>query len=144
QSYRETLLTAVQEVTDALALDQSLQRQIEERQQALDSARRNEARYLARYRSGLATLLELLSVQQSRYDLEAQLNSLTYERLNNRIQLGLALGWPAQALGSSSQVTSQVTSQVLLQDSSQPESQSASKSASHVQLLSQTSPQGES
>jgi outer membrane protein TolC len=92
QAYRETLLTAVTEVDNALDQERSLARQQAAIERALASARNNEARYLRRYRSGLADLLDLLSVQQSRYALESQLNSLMYSRLNNRIQLGLALG----------------------------------------------------
>jgi outer membrane protein TolC len=37
-------------------------------------------------------ILDLLSVQQQTFDIESQLNTLLYERLVNRIELGLALG----------------------------------------------------
>ena len=94
QSYRDTLLTAVSEVENALDNEKALAMREDAIERALGTAKSNEARYLRRYRSGLATLLELISVQQSRYDLEDNLNSLRYERLSNRIALGLALGLP--------------------------------------------------
>ncbi|MDO6804037.1 TolC family protein, partial [Wenyingzhuangia sp. 1_MG-2023] len=94
QSYRETLLTAVVEVENALDQEATLARQQEAIQRALESARANETRYVRRYRSGLVDMLDLLSVQQSRYSLEDTLNTLTYQRLSNRITLGLALGLP--------------------------------------------------
>jgi outer membrane protein TolC len=109
QAYRETLLTAVTEVENALDQEVALERQQAAIQRALLSARANEERYLRRYRSGLVDLLDLLTVQQSRYDLEGTLNTLTYQRLSNRITLGLALGLPGTAslkntTGSSSEL----------------------------------------
>lgn len=95
EAYREALLTAVTEVDNALDLEQSLQQQQDAIERALLTARSNEDRYRQRYRAGLVDLLDLLSVQQTRFSLESQLNSLTWQRLNNRIQLGLALGLPA-------------------------------------------------
>jgi len=94
QSYRDVLLTAVSEVENAIDNERTLAIREEAIRKALGTARSNEQRYLSRYRSGLATLLELISVQQSRYDLEDDLNTLIYERLSNRISLGLALGLP--------------------------------------------------
>ena len=41
------------------------------------------------------TVLDLLNVQQQTYDLESRLDDLTYNRLANRIDLGLALGLEA-------------------------------------------------
>ncbi|GAB3103179.1 TolC family protein [Aestuariicella hydrocarbonica] len=92
QAYRETLFSAVQEVEDAIGLERSLNRQLHYTQAAVDSARRNLNQYQSKYRSGLATMLDLLLVQQQAYDLEAQLDNLTYQFLSNRITLGLALG----------------------------------------------------
>ncbi len=112
QAYRETLLTAVTEVENALDQEVALERQQAAIQRALLSARANEERYLRRYRSGLVDLLDLLTVQQSRYDLEGTLNTLTYQRLSNRITLGLALGLPGTAslkntTGSSSELSTE-------------------------------------
>lgn len=95
QDYRQTLLTAVNEVGDTLGLEQSLTRQQQHVSQALASARNNLTQYQNSYRAGLVTILDLLNVQQQTYDLESHLDDLTYNRLANRIDLGLALGLEA-------------------------------------------------
>jgi len=92
QAYRETLLNAVQEVENAIGQESSLAKQQQQIDSALLSARRNYQQYQQKYRNGLVSVLDLLEVQQQTFDLESQLNDLTYERLSNRITLGLALG----------------------------------------------------
>ncbi|MGI3131558.1 TolC family protein [Halopseudomonas pachastrellae] len=92
QAYRETLLGAVNEVSDALGQEQALEQQQAHITEALARQRNSLTQYQRRYRTGGATLLELLEVQQQTYDLEAQLDTLIYNRLTNRITLGLALG----------------------------------------------------
>jgi NodT family efflux transporter outer membrane factor (OMF) lipoprotein len=91
-AYRETLLNAVSEVENALSLEKSLQARQQYIQQALESAERSSQVYTRKYRQGLSTFLELLQIQEQTYDLESQLTQLTYQRLSNRITLGLALG----------------------------------------------------
>jgi NodT family efflux transporter outer membrane factor (OMF) lipoprotein len=91
-AYREILLDAVIEVENALSLEKSLEAQQQHIQQALESAERSNRVYTRKYRQGLSTLLELLQIQEQTYDLESQLIQLTYQRLSNRITLGLALG----------------------------------------------------
>jgi len=92
QSYRETLLTAVEEVRNALAREQELADRQSFIASALASQQLTLERYQEKYRAGNATILELLSVQQQTYDLESQLDTLTFNRLDNRITLALALG----------------------------------------------------
>lgn len=92
QNYRETLLTAVEEVRNALARAQALAERQTYIQQALEKQRLTLMRYQDKYRAGNATILELLEVQGQTYDLEAQLDTLTFNRLDNRITLALALG----------------------------------------------------
>ncbi|MCS4502550.1 TolC family protein [Arhodomonas aquaeolei] len=92
QAYRETLLTAVTEVGDAIGQEQALKTRLAHTRDALASARRSLANYRRRYRAGLVTILDLLDVQEQTYDLKAQLNELTRSRLANRVDLGLALG----------------------------------------------------
>jgi outer membrane protein TolC len=91
-AYRETLLNAVSEVENALSLEKSLEAQQQYIQQALDSAERSQQMYTRKYRQGLSTFLELLQIQEEAFDLESELTQLTYQRLSNRITLGLALG----------------------------------------------------
>ncbi|WP_461518624.1 TolC family protein [Porticoccus sp.] len=95
QDYRQTLLTAINEVGDTLGLEQSLTRQQQHVSEALASARNNLTQYQNSYRAGLVTILDLLNVQQQTYDLESRLDDLNYNRLANRIDLGLALGLDA-------------------------------------------------
>jgi len=92
QAYRDMLLNAVTEVEDALGQERSLAQQQLHIEDALTRQQNNLSQYQQRYRNGTATVLELLSVQQQTYDLEAQLDTLIYNRLTNRIVLGLALG----------------------------------------------------
>ncbi|WCE31569.1 TolC family protein [Vibrio sp. SCSIO 43137] len=96
-TYQETLLTAVNEVENALGQEKSLQRQQSHIRDALASAKRSSVTYEEKYRQGLATIFDLLTAQQKTFDLESQLTQMTYNRLSNRIDLGLALG-----LGASS------------------------------------------
>lgn len=93
-------MTAVQEVEDAIDQETSLARQQDHLQEALASARRTLDQYRQKYRTGLVSLLDLLEVQQQLYDLQAQLDDLTYQRLDNRIGLGLALGLGTKENGS--------------------------------------------
>jgi outer membrane protein TolC len=91
-AYRETLLTAVQEVEDAIGRERSLTEQVRHTENALGLERDNLRRYEQQYRAGLVDMLDLLQVGASCFDLEIQLNTLVHDRLANRIVLGLALG----------------------------------------------------
>ncbi len=91
-AYRSTLLTAVQEVDTALQREHALTEQQQYLRQAVASAEQTVGQYQQRYRQGLVSILDLLSVQQQAFDLRQQLNTATYQHLNNRITLGLALG----------------------------------------------------
>lgn len=97
QVFREALLTAVAEVEDALGSEQELAKRQRHIADALAAAERTAAQYQSKYRAGLVDILDLLSAQQQSYDLAAQLDNLIYQRLANRISLGLALGLGAQA-----------------------------------------------
>ncbi len=92
QRYRETLLTAVNEVEQYLSLEQNLLTRQQHIADALKSAQNSLEQYQTSYRTGLVDILDLLTVQQQTYNLEATLDNLIYQRLINRINLGLALG----------------------------------------------------
>jgi NodT family efflux transporter outer membrane factor (OMF) lipoprotein len=91
-AYRETLLNAVTEVENALSLEKSLQKQQSHIRSAFESAQLSSQLYTQQYRQGLTSFLDLLTIQKETYDLEAELTQITYQRLSNRIALGLALG----------------------------------------------------
>ncbi|MEX1201021.1 MAG: TolC family protein [Methylophaga sp.] len=97
QDYRDQLLTAVTEIEQALSFEQALQSQQQSVEKALASAENNLKQYQSSYQNGLKTILELLSVQQQNFDLQAQRDDLIYQRLLNRINLGLALGMEINA-----------------------------------------------
>ncbi|GLO63962.1 multidrug transporter [Vibrio sp. MACH09] len=91
-SYQETLLTAVNEVENAAGQEYALARQQQHVTEALESAKRSFVTYEEKYRQGLVDIFDLLTAQQKTFDLESQLSQITYNRLSNRIDLGLALG----------------------------------------------------
>lgn len=90
--YQDTLLSAVNEVENALGQEQSLTQQQLQISKALASAKRSFSNYQSKYQQGLVDILDLLTVQQQVYDLQAQLSQINYTLLTNRIDLGLALG----------------------------------------------------
>jgi len=91
-AYQSTLLTAVNEVENAVGQERALAKQQEHLQNALKSAKRSSDNYKEKYRQGLVDILDLLTIQQQTYDTEAKLVNAIYDRLVNRIDLGLALG----------------------------------------------------
>ncbi|MCV6626683.1 MAG: TolC family protein [Cellvibrionaceae bacterium] len=90
--YKQTVLSAMQEVEQALSQDRSLARRSAYYQVAKQQAERVLEDYKMRYRSGLVGILELLQVQQQTLDLRSALIQVQAARLDNRIVLGLALG----------------------------------------------------
>jgi len=92
-AFQETLLTAVNEVDNAIAQEQAISQRITLTQAALASAKRSETTYTERYRQGTVSLIDLLQVQQQTFSLQGQVTQLIYQRLTNRITLGLALGF---------------------------------------------------
>jgi NodT family efflux transporter outer membrane factor (OMF) lipoprotein len=91
QRYKETLLTAVIEVENAIDQERSLNKQLSHLNSALESARNNLEQFEKSYRTGLVDILDLLAIQQQTYDLESRVNDTTFALLANRITLGLAL-----------------------------------------------------
>ena len=90
--YRETLLTAVQETQNALDSETALRARISHTNVALANAERSVSTIEGQYRQGLADILDLLSVYDTRFNLQAQAVELHAQKLQNRIDLGLALG----------------------------------------------------
>ncbi len=102
-NYESRILTAYREVETALAAESILA----EHKQALESATRNAlaARNLAeqRYRAGLSDIITVLSSQRTALDSESALLTIRRARLDNRVDLHLALGGgfsPAAAPGA--------------------------------------------
>ncbi|MGO3740442.1 MAG: TolC family protein [Marinomonas foliarum] len=92
QNYRETLLTAVNEIENTLGQERVLSQQVQHIKDALSSGQKNLTQYEKKYRSGLVELSDLINAQTTAFNLEAQLDNLIYQQLSNRVDLGLALG----------------------------------------------------
>jgi NodT family efflux transporter outer membrane factor (OMF) lipoprotein len=92
QDYRDTLLTAVNEVENTLGQERVLSLQEQHIRDALNSSKKNLSQYEKKYRTGLIEINDLIDAQTTTYDLEAQLDDIIYQHLSNRVDLGLALG----------------------------------------------------
>lgn len=90
--FQEKLLSAVNEVENSIAQEQAITTRLALTESAFASAKRSEKSYISRYRQGTVSLIDLLQIQQQTFSLQSQVTQLTYELLNNRITLGLALG----------------------------------------------------
>lgn len=99
-NYRQTVLTAYQEVEDNLAALRILQTEAATQQQAVVSAQHEEAIALSRYRSGLADYLQVITAQS--IDLSNQLTAaqILTRRMSASVLLIKALGggWNASEL----------------------------------------------
>lgn len=91
QAYKEKLLTAVIEIENYSEQEQSLQIQLVHLKKAKQRADNNLKNYQKSYRTGLVSMLDLLTVQQQTFDVDAQINDTIFSLLSNRINLGLAL-----------------------------------------------------
>tara|TARA_R110001583_G_scaffold41891_2_gene133225 strand:- start:51762 stop:53123 length:1362 start_codon:yes stop_codon:yes gene_type:complete len=91
QVYKQKLLTAVIEIENYTAQEQSLQQQLHHLEAASQSANNNLINFQQSYRTGLVSMLDLLTVQRQTYDLDSQINETIFALLSNRISLGLAL-----------------------------------------------------
>lgn len=98
ETYRQTVLTALSEVENALSQEQALARQQTALAQALAASRLSEGHARDRYRRGLVTAREMLQARLDHADIERAQARTDAARLDARIQLGLALGlpWTAQ------------------------------------------------
>jgi multidrug efflux system outer membrane protein len=90
--YAQTVLNAYAEVETALAAEKLLKELVKALQIAAEQAM--AARKLAedRYSRGLTNLIEVLEAQRRAFDSQSQLLSVRRQRLENRIDLFLALG----------------------------------------------------
>ena len=92
QEYRDTLLTAVNEINNSVGQEKVLSARIVHTTSAIATAESDLRLTEQQYRSGLSSLTDLINAQQTLFDLQAQLDTLHYQQLSNRIDLGLALG----------------------------------------------------
>ncbi len=100
-NYRQTVLSAFQDVEDQLAAQRLLSRQSEAENAALKSARRTLDISLNRYKGGVITYLEVATAQSIALSHEQTVVQLNATRLNASISLikALGAGWDTIALG---------------------------------------------
>jgi NodT family efflux transporter outer membrane factor (OMF) lipoprotein len=95
--YRETVLTALQEVENELVASRILAQQYELRREASAAADAAEQMELNRYRAGTASWLELATAQNSAYSARRSLSQTAVQRQTADVALIQALGggWKA-------------------------------------------------
>ena len=90
--YRATVISALEEVENALASEHYLRRQEESTKVALTAALKAEARVRNQYESGLTDLITLLETQRRVFSTKESLVNVSLLRYQNRVALALALG----------------------------------------------------
>ena len=91
-SYESRILQSYQEVESALASEDTLLRRERATAGAVGQSRAAQELAEERYRLGLADIITVLSAQRAAYNSESQLLALRRARLDNRVDLHLALG----------------------------------------------------
>jgi NodT family efflux transporter outer membrane factor (OMF) lipoprotein len=109
--YRQTVLTAFQQVEDFLAAVRILSQQIELQQEAVKSAERFLELANARYYTGVDTYLNVLVAQTTLLSNQQNLASLRTQAMTASVQLIQALGggWDSSQLPSPAQVSGRIT-----------------------------------
>ncbi len=90
--YGTVVLTAFQEVETALASEPLLKRQAEALAVSAEESRAGEELALEQYRSGLVNFVTVLEAQRRAFDAQRSLIQVQNARIQNRINLYLALG----------------------------------------------------
>jgi NodT family efflux transporter outer membrane factor (OMF) lipoprotein len=106
-SYRQTVLTAFQQVEDALAEVRILSREIQQEQQAVDSAQTYLKLEQARYETGVDPYVDVLIAQTTVLSDQQILNTLQVQQVTSAVALVEALGggWDRSQLPSTQQMT---------------------------------------
>jgi NodT family efflux transporter outer membrane factor (OMF) lipoprotein len=105
--YRQTVLTAFQQVEDALAEVRILSKEIRQQEQAVDSARTFLKLEQARYETGIDPYINVLTAQTTVLADQQTLNNLQVQQMTSAVALVQALGggWDRSQLPSPQQVT---------------------------------------
>lgn len=105
--YRETVLTAFQQVEDSLAEVRILFREIQQEQEAVNSAQTYLKLEQARYETGIDPYVDVLIAQTTLLNDQQTLNNLQVEEMTSAVALVEALGggWDSSQLPTPAQVT---------------------------------------
>jgi NodT family efflux transporter outer membrane factor (OMF) lipoprotein len=106
-AYRQTVLTAFQQVEDALAEVRILSKEIQQEQQAVNSAQTFLKLEQARYESGIDPYVDVLVAQTTVLANQQTLNGLQVEQMMAAVSLveNLGGGWDVSQLPTPQQVT---------------------------------------
>jgi NodT family efflux transporter outer membrane factor (OMF) lipoprotein len=105
--YRQVVLTAFQQVEDSLAEVRILSKEIQQQQQAVNSAQTFLKLELGRYETGVDPYVDVLIAQTTLLSNEQTLNNLQVQEMASAVALVEALGggWDRSQLPSTEQVT---------------------------------------
>jgi NodT family efflux transporter outer membrane factor (OMF) lipoprotein len=111
-AYRQTVLTAFQQVEDALAEVRILSKEVQQQQQAVNSAQTYLKIEEARYETGIDPYVDVLIAQNTVLADLQTLNALQVEEITSSVALIEALGggWDSSQLPSPGQVAQKPTS----------------------------------
>jgi outer membrane protein TolC len=106
-SYRQTVLIAFQQVEDSLAEVRILSKEIQQEQQAVDSAQTFLKLEQARYDTGVDPYIDVLIAQTTVLTDQQTLNGLQVQQMTSSVALVEALGggWDRSQLPTTQQVT---------------------------------------
>jgi NodT family efflux transporter outer membrane factor (OMF) lipoprotein len=110
-AYRQTVLTAFQQVEDHLASVRILSQQIEQLQQAVASAQTNLELEMGRYETGLDPYIDVVIAQTTLLNNQQALISAQISQMTSAVQLITTLGggWDRSQLPTPSEVTKRPT-----------------------------------
>lgn len=92
ESYNQTLLQAVQQVSDSLVSQQSISQQQQDQMQAREAAEKSYAIAKQRYKAGLTDYLHVLTTETNVLNQRSETITLLARALDNNVQLANALG----------------------------------------------------
>jgi NodT family efflux transporter outer membrane factor (OMF) lipoprotein len=105
--YRQTVLTAFQQVEDGLAEVRILSKEIQQQQQAVNSAQTFLKLEQGRYETGIDPYIDVLTAQTTLLSNQQTLNNIQVQQMTSAVALVEALGggWDHSQLPSTQQVT---------------------------------------
>ncbi len=106
-SYRQTVLTAFQQVEDYLAQTRILSQQIQQQRNAVASAQASLDLEMARYQTGIDPYIDVVTLQNTVFSNQQTLTSLQINQMTSAVLLVEALGggWDTSQLPTPAQVS---------------------------------------
>ena len=106
-AYRQTVLTAFQQVEDYLAETRILSQQIEQQRAAVTSAQKSLDLEMGRYETGIDPYIDVVTLQNTVFSNQQTLTSLQINQMTSAVLLVEALGggWDTTQLPTPAQVS---------------------------------------